>query len=37
MFGGWQLSSIGLWHTGHPLTVQMDLSGPITNPNNPVL
>ena len=33
--GGWQLSSIGLWHTGHPLTVQMDLSGGITNPNNP--
>ena len=24
--GGWQMSSIGLWHTGHPLTVQMDLS-----------
>jgi hypothetical protein len=23
--GGWQLSSIGLWHTGHPLTVSMDL------------
>ncbi len=34
VFGGWQLSSIGLWHTGHPLTVQMDLTGPITNPNN---
>jgi hypothetical protein len=34
IFGGWGLSSIGLWHTGHPLTVQMDLSGPITNPNN---
>ena len=33
-FGGWQLSSIGLWHTGHPLTVFMDLSGPIVNPNN---
>jgi hypothetical protein len=33
--GGWQLSSVGLWHTGHPLTVQMDLSGSITNPNNP--
>jgi hypothetical protein len=27
--GGWSLSSIGLWHTGHPLTVQMDLSGNI--------
>ena len=34
IFGGWQLSSIGLWHTGHPLTVGLDLSGPITNPNN---
>lgn len=32
--GGWELSSIGLWHTGHPLTVQMDLSNPIANPNN---
>jgi hypothetical protein len=28
--GGWSLSSIGLWHTGHPLTVQMDLSGNIS-------
>ncbi|MGA7768472.1 MAG: carboxypeptidase regulatory-like domain-containing protein [Candidatus Sulfotelmatobacter sp.] len=33
--GGWSLSSIGLWHTGHPLTVQMDLSNTIINPNNP--
>ena len=33
--GGWQLSSIGLWHTGHPLTVKMDLSNNIQNPNNP--
>jgi len=33
--GGWQLSSIGLWHTGHPLTVQMDLSNNVQNPNNP--
>src|SRR6202035_4353421 len=32
---GWSLSSIGLWHTGHPLTVLMDLSNPISNPNNP--
>jgi len=32
--GGWEFSSIGLWHTGHPLTVQMDLSNTITNPNN---
>ena len=21
IFGGWQLSSIGMWHTGHPLTI----------------
>ncbi len=21
--GGWQMSSIGLWHTGHPLTITM--------------
>jgi len=34
--GGWQLSSIGLWHTGHPLTVQMDLSNNIQDPNNPL-
>jgi hypothetical protein len=24
--GGWQLSSIGLWHTGHPLTITMNIS-----------
>jgi Carboxypeptidase regulatory-like domain len=29
MLGGWQFSSIGLWHTGHPLTVQMDPSNSI--------
>jgi hypothetical protein len=29
VFGGWELSSIGLWHTGHPLTVFMDLSNSI--------
>jgi len=29
VFGGWQLSGIGLWHTGHPLTVNMDLSNSI--------
>jgi len=23
--GGWQLSSTGIWHTGHPLTVNMGL------------
>ena len=28
--GGWSLSSVGLWHTGHPLTVKMDLSGNIS-------
>jgi len=33
--GGWNLSSIGLWHTGHPLTVLMDLSGSISNPASP--
>jgi hypothetical protein len=27
--GGWSLSSIGMWHTGHPLTVKMDLGGNI--------
>jgi hypothetical protein len=31
VFGGWSLSSIGLWHTGHPLTVNMDLSGSIAS------
>jgi hypothetical protein len=24
--GGWSFSSIGLWHTGHPLTVTMNIS-----------
>jgi len=24
--GGWSLSSIGLWHTGHPLTIAMNIS-----------
>jgi hypothetical protein len=33
--GGWSLSSVGIWHTGHPLTVVMDLSGPVNNPANP--
>jgi hypothetical protein len=27
--GGWELSGIGTWHTGHPLTVGLDLSGTI--------
>jgi len=26
IFGGWSLSSIGLWHTGHPLTITMNIS-----------
>ena len=26
VLGGWELSSVGLWHTGHPLTVAMDLA-----------
>jgi hypothetical protein len=25
--GGWEFSSVGLWHTGHPLTVVMSLPG----------
>ncbi len=25
--GGWSLSTLGLWHTGHPLTVTMNLNG----------
>jgi hypothetical protein len=29
--GGWELSSVGTWHTGHPLTVSMDLSSGICN------
>ena len=24
--GGWQMSSIGIWHTGHPLTVLLNVS-----------
>ncbi len=24
--GGWQLGSIGIWHTGHPLTITMNIS-----------
>jgi len=26
IFGGWQVSSIGLWHTGHPLTITMNIN-----------
>jgi hypothetical protein len=35
VLGGWQLSSVGLWHTGHPLTVFMDLSNSISNASSP--
>jgi len=24
--GGWQMSSLGFWHTGHPLTITMNIS-----------
>jgi hypothetical protein len=24
--GGWQMSGIGIWHTGHPLTITMNIS-----------
>jgi hypothetical protein len=24
--GGWSLSSVGIWHTGHPLTIKMNIS-----------
>lgn len=30
--GGWQLSTVGMYHTGHPLTVFMDLPGNICEP-----
>ena len=30
VIGGWSLSSIGLWHTGHPITTKMDLGGSIS-------
>jgi hypothetical protein len=26
IFGGWSFSSIGFWHTGHPLTITMNIS-----------
>jgi hypothetical protein len=35
ILGGWSLSSIGLWHSGHPLTVLMDLTGSISSPASP--
>ena len=33
ILGGWQLSGLGMWHTGHPLTVNMDLSNGICDPS----
>jgi hypothetical protein len=30
VIGGWSISSLGLWHTGHPLTVHMDLGDNIS-------
>ena len=34
--GGWNLSSTGIWHTGHPLTVSMGLGGTVDPlANNP--
>jgi hypothetical protein len=35
IIGGWELSSIGTWHTGHPLTVKMGLGGNINAPGTP--
>jgi hypothetical protein len=29
--GGWELSSIGTWHTGHPLTINLGLGGNIAS------
>jgi hypothetical protein len=26
IIGGWQLGSIGVWHTGHPLTITMNIT-----------
>jgi len=26
--GGWELGSIGVWHTGHPLTITMNINAP---------
>jgi hypothetical protein len=37
VFGGWQLSSLGTWHTGHPLTVNLNIDNslvPDGNANN---
>jgi hypothetical protein len=32
--GGWSVSSIGLWHTGHPLTVTMNINSTQLPDNN---
>jgi hypothetical protein len=26
LVGGWQMSGVGIWHTGHPLTITMNIS-----------
>jgi hypothetical protein len=26
IIGGWELGSVGIWHTGHPLTITMNIS-----------
>jgi Carboxypeptidase regulatory-like domain/TonB dependent receptor len=26
IFGGWEMSSVGVWHTGHPLTITMNIN-----------
>ncbi|MGB6524420.1 MAG: carboxypeptidase regulatory-like domain-containing protein [Candidatus Acidiferrales bacterium] len=33
--GGWELSSVGTYHTGHPFTVFMNLPNTIVDPINP--
>jgi hypothetical protein len=35
VLGGWQISSVGMYHTGHPLTVFMNLPNTIADPANP--
>ena len=39
ILGGWQISSVGTYHTGHPLTVLMDVAdqsiNDVNNPNDP--
>jgi len=33
--GGWELSGLGTWHTGHPLTVKMGVGNNINMPGTP--